>query len=63
LENTDSIKRLTKQDKLADLYENKEAVYFTSEDLPSYKGLKSLSLLMTKPEAEFLRKRVFVKGS
>ena len=58
LENTASLKRLTKQDKLADIYENKEAVYFTTEDLPPYPGIKSLSLRMTKPEAEFLRKRV-----
>lgn len=61
LENTASIKRLTKQDKLADLYESKEAVYFTSDDLPPYPGLKSLSLRMTKLEAEFLRKRILLK--
>lgn len=61
LETAVSTKRLTKDDKLADLYENNQSVFFSVQDLPPYPGLKKLSLLMTNSEAEFLRKRILLE--
>lgn len=61
MENFGSARRLTKDDKLADLYENKEEVYFTCGDLPKYPGLKNLNLKLTAVEAEFLRKHILLK--
>jgi len=61
LENSSMTRRITKEDKLADLNEGKENVYLTSGDLPKYPGLSKLNLNLSFKEAEFLRKRILLK--
>ncbi len=61
LDNSGANRRLTKEDKLADLYENTDSIYLTVEDLPKYPGLKNLKLELNKAEAQFIRKRVLVE--